>query len=297
MSVQERTPTQSPGEVNRPRWTAAPPEAREVGDTLGWYLHAVAETPRLSPEAETALAQRVTAGSTQARAKMIEANLRLVVAVARSYCPEGGPRLLELIQEGNLGLIEAVDRYDASRGNRFASYAAWCIRGRILEVVEGDWHLRARRAAHEARRAVATLRTALGREPTLEEVGLELDRPPMRVQELLASSPTPISLDARMAAEGDTSLLDGVEDAVTPSPPEQVEGVQMRRELSQAMEHVAPRCRQVLELRYGLVDETPRTLEEVAARLHVSRERVRQLEAKGIGQLRRAGKGLRGYVR
>lgn len=270
--------------------------AAEVGDTLGWYLHAVAETPRLGPEAETALAQRVAAGSAQARSRMIEANLRLVVAVARSYCPEGGPRLLELIQEGNLGLIEAVDRYDANRGNRFASYAAWCIRGRILEVVEGDWHLRARRAAHEARRAVAALRTALGREPTLEEISLELGRPPMRVQELLASSPTPVSLDARMAAEGETSLLEGVEDEGTPSPPEQVEDVQMRLELFHAMEKVAPRSRQVLELRYGLGGGAPRTLEDVAARLHVSRERVRQLEAKGMAQLRRAGKGLRGYV-
>lgn len=280
MSVQQRVPAQT----------------AEVGDTLAWYLRAVAETPRLGPEAEVALAGRVAAGSAPARARMIEANLRLVIAIARSYCPEGGPRLLELIQEGNLGLIEAVDRYDAGRGNRFASYAAWCIRGRILEVVEGDWHLRARRAAHEARRAVTALRTALGREPTLEEIGLELDRPPMRVQELLASTPAPVSLDARMTAEGETSLLEGVEDAVTPSPPEQVEGVQMRRELSRALEHVAPRSRQVLELRYGLVDAAPRTLEEVAARLHVSRERVRQLEARGIAQLRREGKALRGYV-
>lgn len=280
MSVQQRVPAQTP----------------EVGDTLAWYLHAVAETPRLGPEAEAALAGRVAAGSVPARARMIEANLRLVIAIARSYCPEGGPRLLELIQEGNLGLIEAVDRYDATRRNRFASYAAWCIRGRILEVLEGDWHLRARRAAHEARRAVAALRTALGREPTLDEVALELDRPPMRVQELLASTPAPISLDARLTEEGETSLLEAVEDAVTPGPPEQVEGVQMRRELSHVMEHVAPRSRQVLELRYGLVDDSPRTLEEVAARLHVSRERVRQLEARGIAQLRRESKGLRSYV-
>lgn len=296
MSVKEWDLTGAPATVGRGREAAVPGEAPGVGDTLGWYLHAVAETPRLGPEAEAALAQRVAAGSTQARARMIEANLRLVVAVARSYCPEGGPRLLELIQEGNLGLIEAVDRYDASRGNRFASYAAWCIRGRILEVVEGDWHLRARRAAHEARRAAASLRSALGREPTLEEVALEVDRPPMRVQELLASTPTPVSLDARLTAEGETSLLESVEDAATPSPPEQVEGFQMRRELSHAMENVTPRSRQVLELRYGLVDETPRTLEEVAGRLHISRERVRQLEARGIAQLRRTGKGLRGYV-
>lgn len=163
-------------------------------------------------------------------------------------------------------------------------------------MVEGDWHLRARRAAHEARRAAAALRTTLGREPTLEEIGLEVGRPPMRVQELLASSPTPVSLDARMAAEGETSLLEGVEDEGTPSPPEQVEDVQMRLELFHAMEKVAPRSRQVLELRYGLGGGAPRTLEDVAARLHVSRERVRQLEAKGMAQLRRAGKGLRGYV-
>ena len=142
----------------------------EMSDTLGWYLHRVAETPLLGPEAETALAERMADGSVEARAEMIEANLRLVVAIARSYCAEGGPRLLELIQEGNLGLIEAVDRYDPGRGNRLATYAAWCIRGRILEVLEGDWHLRARRAVHEARHADVALRAALGREPTLEEL-------------------------------------------------------------------------------------------------------------------------------
>lgn len=297
MTLQQPAAEQAPGRAGRDRGAATGDETPGLGDNLGWYLHAVAETPRLGPEAEAALAGRVAAGSPAARARMIEANLRLVVAIARAYCPEGGPRLLELIQEGNLGLIEAVDRYDGTRGNRFASYAGWCIRGRILEAVEGDWHLRARRAAHEARRAVAALRTALGREPALEEIGLELDRPPMRVQELLASTPAPISLDARMTTESETSLLDGVEDAETPSPPEQLEGVQMRRELSCALEQVAPRSRQVLELRYGLLDDAPRTLEEVAARLHVSRERVRQLEAKAIAQLRRQGKGLRGYVR
>lgn len=297
MSVQQRILDETPATAGRSGGATAIAATPEMGDTLGWYLHAVARTPRLGPEAEVALAERVAAGFAEARARMIEANLRLVVAIARSYCAEGGPRLLELIQEGNLGLIEAVDRYDPGRGNRFASYAAWCIRGRILEVLEGDWHLRARRAVHEARRAVAVLRAALGREPTLDEVSLELDRPPMQVQALLASSPTPVSLDARITPEADASLLDGVEDAVTPGPPEQVEDSEMRRELTHAMEHVAPRSRHVLELRYGLVDGAPRTLEEVAAWLHVSRERVRQLEARGIAQLRRETKGLRGYVR
>ena len=268
----------------------------ELSDTLGWYLHRVAGTPRLSAEEEAALAARVAAGCAEARAEMIEANLRLVVAVARSYCAEGGPRLLELIQEGNLGLIEAVDRYDPSRGNRFASYAAWCIRGRVLAVLEGDWHLRARRSAHEARHTASTMRAALGREPTLEELSLELDRPPMQVQKLLASSPAPVSLDARITAESDVALLDTIEDSATPTPPEQAEDHQLQADLSHAMARVAPRCRQVLELRYGLGDGTPRTLDEVATRLHVSRERVRQLEAKGIGQLRRESKGLRAYV-
>lgn len=272
-------------------------EAPVMEDTLGWYLRSVRGTPRLESAAETALAERVASGSAAARAEMIEANLRLVVAIARSYCPEGGPRLLELIQEGNLGLIEAVDRYDAGRGSRFASYAACCIRGRILEVVEGDWHLRARRAAHEARRAAAALRTALGREPTLEEVGLEVGRPPMQVQELLASTPSPASLDAPLAAGGDASMLDLVEDATTPGPADVVEDLQLRSDLARALEHVAPRPRQVLTLRYGLDGDAPRTLDEVAARLDVSRERVRQLEARGIAQLRRESKGLRSFVR
>lgn len=293
MSVQQPVVAETGTEAGRKAAGALP----EVGDTLGWYLHAVAQTPRLAAEVEAALAERVAAGSTEARARMIEANLRLVVAVARSYCAQGGPRLLELIQEGNLGLIEAVDRYDPGRGNRFASYAAWCIRGRILEALEGDWHLRARRSVHEARQAVAALRASLGREPTLDEVSLELDRPPMRVQELLASSPAPLSLDASISPDSDASLLDGVEDAVTPGPPEQVEDLQMRRGLSHAMEHVAPRSREVLELRYGLVDGSPQTLEEIGARLGLSRERVRQLEARGIAQLRRQSGALRGYVR
>ncbi|MBO0702791.1 MAG: sigma-70 family RNA polymerase sigma factor, partial [Candidatus Dormibacteraeota bacterium] len=157
MSVQQQEPAPPPAKAS-PSSAATDRRLPEMSDTLGWYLHGVAETPRLGPEAEIALARRVAGGSASARAEMIEANLRLVVAIARSYCAEGGPRLLELIQEGNLGLIEAVDRYDPSRGNRFASYAAWCIRGRILEVLEGDWHLRARRSVHEARRAVAALR-------------------------------------------------------------------------------------------------------------------------------------------
>lgn len=267
-----------------------------MGDSLGWYLQALRATPRLGAEEEAALARRVAQGSVAAREQMIEANLRLVVAIARSYCPEGGPRLLELIQEGNLGLIEAVDRYDAGRGNRFASYATWCIRGRILEVVEGDWHLRARRAVHEARRAAASLRTALGREPTFEEVGLELDRPAMQVQELLVSTPGPVSLDAPLSTDGDASLLDAVEDQGEPGPAEQAEGLLLHSDLSRAMEQVPPRSRQVLALRYGLRDGTPCTLDEVAVRLHVSRERVRQLEARGIAQLRRRSKDLRAYV-
>lgn len=271
-------------------------EAPPVADTLSWYLQAVRESPRLDAEEEAALARRVAQGSAAARERMIRANLRLVVAVARSYCPEAGPRLLELIQEGNLGLIEAVDRYDPSRGNRFASYASWCIRGRILEVLDGDWHLRARRAAHEARRAAAALRSALGREPTDEEVGLEVGRPAMQVQQLLASSASPVSLDLPLSPEGDVSLLDAVEDAGTPGPVEQAETWQLHTDLSRAMEHVAPRARLVLSLRFGLDDGSPCTLEEVASRLHVSRERVRQLEARGMAQLRRDSKGLRAYV-
>lgn len=159
-----------------------------------------AGTPRLEADADAAPAGRAAVGSSNDWAQIVEANLRLVVAVARSYCPEGGPRLLELIQEGNLGLIEAVDRYDTTRGSRFASYASWCIRGRILEAPDGDRHLRARRAAHETRRA-APLRTALEREPTFEEVGLEVGRPAMQAQELLASTPGPASLDAPLTPE------------------------------------------------------------------------------------------------
>lgn len=296
MSLPQRPLDQKRAEASSDMVAVAVAPMPEMSDTLGWYLHRVAETPLFGPETGTALAERMADGSVEARAQMIEANLRLVVAIARSYCAEGGPRLLELIQEGNLGLIEAVDRYDPSRGNRLASYAAWCIRGRILEVLEGDWHLRARRAVHEARHAEVALRAALGREPTLEELSLELDRPPMRVQQLLASSPAPVSLDARITDEGEVSLLDTIEDGASPSPLDQVEDHQLHADLSRVMEQITPRCRKVLELRYGLIDGAPQTLDEVAAQLHVSRERVRQLEAKAIGQLRRLGKGLRGYI-
>lgn len=171
-------------------------EAPDRDDTLGWYLRGVRGTPRLEADADAALAGRAAVGSSNARAQIVETNLRLVVAVARSCCPEGGPRLLELIQEGNLGLVEAVDRYHATRGSRFASYASRCVRGRILEALDGDWHLpRARPTRHGARRRRWAPPSSAS--PTFEEVvGLEVGRPAMQVQELLASTPGPASLDA-----------------------------------------------------------------------------------------------------
>jgi RNA polymerase primary sigma factor len=271
------------------------PATRPAVDAVAGYLAEIGRVPLLDAAQEAAVAAEAAAGSEAARCRLIEANLRLVVSIAKQYA-RPGTDLLEVIQEGNLGLIQAVDHYDHSLGYRFSTYATWWIRQRVVDVVGDRWPVRSPRAGAKARRIAARMAEALEREPRLEEIALELGRPPQQVEALLAAGRPGVSLDARTGADEDgIALVDMLEDGTADPQADAIDGG-LRREVTEALADVPERAREVLELRYGLRDGRPHSLEEIAARLGVSRERVRQIEAKGIARLRRGHRDLHSWV-
>jgi RNA polymerase primary sigma factor len=271
--------------------TAAPAD-----DGLATYLSAIGQVPLLAQNDELRLAAETAAGSAEARRRLIEANLRLVVSIAKPYAGRGA-QLLELVQEGNLGLIQAVDRYDHHLGYRFSTYATWWIRQRVVDALGDQIHVHNRRAAAKARRVASVLEQALAREPRLEEIALELGRPVAQVEALLAADRPMISLDAQNGTDDEgAALVELLRDRSAADPETGALDSGLRREVLAALETLPDRTRQVIALRYGMVGGRPHTLEEIAARLQVSRERVRQIEAKGMARLRRMRRDLHEYV-
>ena len=272
-------------------------EGVSTEDPVRMYLKEIGNVPLLSTEEEVALAQRVEAGDESAKKQLIEANLRLVVSIAKKYVGRGMP-FQDLIQEGNMGLMKAVDKFDYSKGFKFSTYATWWIRQAITRGI-ADTGRTIRVPVHmvetinKTLRMTRTLLQELGREPTPEEVAERLGVPVARVREVLKISRDPVSLDTPIGEEDDSHLGDFIEDDSALSPADSAAFSMLREELSTALESLTDRERQVVQLRFGLIDGRARTLEEVGKEFNVTRERIRQIEAKALRKLRHPSRSKR----
>ena len=272
-------------------------EGVSTEDPVRMYLKEIGNVPLLSTEEEVALAQRVEAGDESAKKQLIEANLRLVVSIAKKYVGRGMP-FLDLIQEGNMGLMKAVDKFDYSKGFKFSTYATWWIRQAITRGI-ADTGRTIRVPVHmvetinKTLRMTRTLLQELGREPTPEEVAERLGVPVARVREVLKISRDPVSLDTPIGEEDDSHLGDFIEDDSALSPADSAAFSMLREELSTALESLTDRERQVVQLRFGLIYGRARTLEEVGKEFNVTRERIRQIEAKALRKLRHPSRSKR----
>lgn len=272
----------------------------ETQDPLKLYVRQIGDGPLLTAAQERELARRKDLGDELAKRKLVESNLRLVMSIARNYQSAGVP-LLDLIQEGNLGLMRAVEKFDYTRGFKLSTYATWWIRQAITRAI-ADQGRTIRLPVHvvdqlrRVTRARRTLGQKLGREPTPEEVAKEAGVEPKRVRDLMELVEDPVSLETPIG-DGDSLYADVVEDEGSDRPEEVTTQHLREAEVQEALTHLNDRARHVLELRYGLAGEPPRSLEEVGKVLGVTRERVRQLEANAFRELQNAAPGLKHYLR
>jgi len=279
-----------------------PPAQTDLEDPLGSYLKEISRERLLTKEEEVVLAKQIAKGSREARRRMTEANLRLVVSIAKKYQNRGMP-LLDLIQEGNLGLMRAVEKFDYRRGYKFSTYATWWIRQAVLRSI-GDQARTIRLPLHmgdrlnKLMRVTQRLTEGLGRVPTDEELGEELASTKLEVEELRKLARDAVSLETPISDESDTELGHLLEDETAESPVEAATAADMRRQLDEVLRTLDPRERRVMQLRFGLLDGHQRSLDEIARRLGVNREQVRKMERMALDKLRRAGQaeGLRAYA-
>ncbi len=271
-------------------------------DSLRLYLREIARIPLLSATRESYLAERAEQGDRDARNHLIEANLRLVVSIAKKYVGQG-LSLEDLIGEGNIGLIRAVTKFDYRKGFRFSTYATWWIKQAITRaILEGNRVVRLpvyiMEEVMRVKRMTRQLYQELGREPTSESIGQRLGMTPERVNELLIWAEKVFSLDAPLSEEEENTLGDIIEDTHERGPTEVTEQKLLREEIRKVLGHLTLRERQVIELRFGLVDDHDHTLEEVGKKLKVTRERVRQIEERAIRKLRhpQASRILKDYL-
>ncbi|HLY29753.1 MAG TPA: sigma-70 family RNA polymerase sigma factor, partial [Ktedonobacterales bacterium] len=255
-------------------------------DSLRLYLREIARIPLLSAQRELYLTQRAERGDLQARAQVIEANLRLVVSIAKRYVGQG-LSLEDLIGEGNIGLIRAVAKFDPSKGFRFSTYATWWIKQAITRaILEGSRTVRLpvyiMEEVMRVKRATRQLYQELGSEPTVAQIGERMGITGERVSELLIWAEKVFSLDAPLSDEEENSLADIIEDQGAQGPSESTDRALLRDEVNRALSNLTQREREVIELRFGLVDDHDHTLEEVGRLLKVTRERVRQIEERAI---------------
>ena len=272
-------------------------EGVSTEDPVRMYLKEIGNVPLLTTEQEVDLAKRVEEGSEEAKKALTEANLRLVVSIAKKYVGRGMP-FLDLIQEGNMGLMKAVDKFDYTKGYKFSTYATWWIRQAITRGI-ADTGRTIRVPVHmvetinKTLRMTRTLLQELGREPTPEEVAARLNVPVSRVREVLKISRDPVSLDTPIGEEDDSHLGDFIEDDSALSPADSAAFSMLKEELGNALESLTDRERQVVRLRFGLQDGRARTLEEVGKECNVTRERIRQIEAKALRKLRHPSRSKR----
>jgi RNA polymerase primary sigma factor len=259
-------------------------------DSLRLYLREISRIPLLSAQREFEVAQRIARGDRDARNALIEANLRLVVSIAKRYVGQGLP-LEDLIGEGNIGLIRAVTKFDPNKGFRFSTYATWWIKQAITRsILEGTRAVRLpvyiMEEVMRVKRMMRQLYQELGREPTHDQIGERLGITGERVGELMVWAEKVFSLDAPLSEEEENSLSDIIEDQGTQGPVESTDRELLREEVRKVLGNLTLRERKVIELRFGLLDDRDHTLEEVGRALRVTRERVRQIEERAIRKLR-----------
>jgi RNA polymerase primary sigma factor len=275
-------------------------KAEATQDPLKLYVRAIGDGPLLTPAEERELARRKDEGDEEAKKKLIESNLRLVMSITRNYTKAGVP-LLDLIQEGNLGLIRAVEKFDYKLGYKLSTYATWWIRQAVTRAL-ADQGRTIRLPVHVAdqvrrlMRARRQLAQKYNREPTEKELAKESGFPEKRVRELLDLVEDPVSLETPVG-DGESMYADLIEDVHSERPDESTSKKLRRSELAEALLLLNPRMRRVLSLRFGLNGETPQTLEEVGAGLGITRERVRQLESRALRELRAVAPDLELYLR
>ncbi len=266
------------------------PEGIGVDDPVRMYLKEIGKVPLLSPDEEIELAKKIELGDEEAKKKLAESNLRLVVSIAKRYAGRG-MQLLDLIQEGNLGLIKAVEKFDYRKGYKFSTYATWWIRQAITRAI-ADQARTIRIAVHMVETVNRLVRTQrqlvqkLGREATPEELAKELDMPVERVREIMKISQDPVSLETPIGEEEDSHLGDFIQDNNVEVPADAATYTLLHEQLMDVLSTLTEREQKVLRLRFGLDDGRPRTLEEVGRQFNVTRERIRQIEAKALRKLR-----------
>ena len=277
-------------------------EGVALDDPVKAYLKEIGQVPLLSAEEEQTLARAARAGDADARRRLSEANLRLVVSVAKRYAGRGLP-FLDLIQEGNPGLMKAAEKFEPDRGFKFSTYATWWIRQSITRAI-ADQGRTIRIPVHlvehinRVRKTAGELLRKNGREPTAEEIAVRLEMEPDRVRELLQLAQEPVSLETPVGEEEDAHLEDFIQDEEAGIPVDEAGRQLLRRELMSVLKSLTPREERVITLRFGLDDGRPRTLEELGKEFNVTRERIRQIEAKALRKLRHPSraKRLRDYL-
>ena len=270
------------------------PETVGIDDPVRMYLKEIGKIPLLNAQEEQALAQKITEGSeeeiTEAKRKLAEANLRLVVSIAKRYLGRG-LQFLDLIQEGNLGLLKAVDKFDYTKGFKFSTYATWWIRQSITRAI-ADSARTIRIPVHMVETINRLVRTQrqmlqeLGREPTPEELAERLNTPVARVRDIMQISQEPVSFETPIGEEEDSHLGDFIQDDSSQIPVDAATEKLLHDQLMNVINQLSEREQKVLQLRFGLLDGKPRTLEEVGKEFNVTRERIRQIEAKALRKLR-----------
>ncbi len=268
-----------------------------MDDPVKMYLKDIGKVPLLQPDEETELAKRMMDGDEHAKRLLSEANLRLVVSIAKRYMGRG-MQFLDLIQEGNLGLMKAVEKFDYQKGFKFSTYATWWIRQAITRAI-ADQARTIRIPVHMVETINKLIRVSrkllqeLGREPLPEEIAKEMDIDEARVREIQKIAQDPVSLETPIGEEEDSHLSDFIEDEKSTAPTDAVSYTMLKEQLIGILDTLTPREEKVLRLRYGLDDGKPRTLEEVGKEFNVTRERIRQIEAKALRKLRHPSRSKR----
>ncbi|MBO5931765.1 MAG: RNA polymerase sigma factor RpoD [Clostridia bacterium] len=277
-------------------------EGLAIDDPVRLYLKEIGRVPLLTPDREKELAERMMVGDEDAKVELVEANLRLVVSIAKRYVGRG-MFFLDLIQEGNMGLMKAVDKFDYTKGYKFSTYATWWIRQAITRAIADQARtiripVHMVETIHKVSRISRQLLQENGREPTADEIGERISMSPEKVREIMKIAQDPVSLETPIGEEEDSHLGDFIPDDDTPSPAEATSTSILREELERQLHTLTPREEHVIKLRFGLYDGRTRTLEEVGKEFDITRERIRQIEAKALRKLRHPSRArhLKGFM-
>ena len=277
-------------------------EGVAVDDPVRMYLKDIGRIPLLNQEREQQLSIMIANGDEKAKNELVEANLRLVVSIAKRYVGKG-IFFLDLIQEGNLGLMKAVDKFDYTKGYKFSTYATWWIRQSITRAIADQARtiripVHMVETIHKVSRTSRQLLQELGREPTIDEISEKLGMNADKVREIIKTAQEPVSLETPVGEEEDTHLADFIPDDSSPTPSEAVSFQLLKEQLDRVLHTLSPREEMVIKLRFGFDDGRPRTLEEVGSEFNITRERIRQIEAKVLRKLRHQSRSkvLRGFL-